>query len=117
MINVIILLVSPALRSWWGLKHADISHMAAHVAVSPALRSWWGLKPNSFPSMSVCLSVSPALRSWWGLKQHRRMHVRGDKALRGITGSSELVGIETKTHQESQERAVMYHRLFGAGGD
>src|SRR5579875_3151591 len=107
------MLVSPALRSWWGLKQTNCPFGVAYRPcitgsselvgietntfsntcdtywVSPALRSWWGLKLYSVRPANVRELVSPALRSWWGLK-HRICHIHCLCRV-CITGSSELV--------------------------
>src|SRR5579875_2334969 len=86
--------VSPALRSWWGLKLDTETLRAKALLVSPALRSWWGLKQSREFSQVWFGGVSPALRSWWGLKLLKLLAQNFSVAR--ITGSSELVGIETR---------------------
>src|SRR5579875_3619935 len=106
--------------------------------VSPALRSWWGLKPKPGRLQPVmCPSITgsselvgietirvscplPTFRSITGSSElvgieTSTIPIRYSRA-NCITGSSELVGIETPLLLTLEEEG-MYHRLFGAGGD
>src|SRR5579875_75913 len=117
MINVIILLVSPALRSWWGLKLYVFLNQGIYWNCITGSSELVGIETRrhiSHGRSCCCITGSSELVGIETkfISEHERLPF-------SITGSSELVGIETtQTDARARRQSLArYHRLFGAGGD